>query len=283
MPDHKPVELTVGERATLLSMLQVGRTVSVERPALLRVEVPPDVDLDVVAEALWQHGPASVLEDGRALVAGFASDAAASRVAGGLAWPASVEVVDDDSWQDAWKAHAEPIRVGPLLVVPSWFEVIRIDPATAFGSGSHASTQLCLEALVELAPGASVLDVGCGSGILSIAAMRLGARSTVAIDVASEAIEATRANAAVNDAVVDARHALIDEIDGVFDVVVANIGAATLRDMAPLLAPRVGGWLVLAGLLDEHVASVVGAYVGEGLTFVDAPSTDTWAAPRLRR
>lgn len=253
------------------------------RPALVRVGVPDGVDPEVITDALWQHGPASVLEDGGSLVAGFASADAASRVASALAWPAVVEVVEDDSWQDAWKAHAEPVRVGPLLVVPTWFEVIRIDPATAFGSGSHASTQLCLEALVELAPGASVLDVGCGSGILSIAAMRLGARSTVAIDVASEAIEVTRANAASNDVVVDARHVLIDDIDGTFDVVVANIGAATLRDMAPLLAPHVGSWLVLAGLLDEHVASVVGAYVGEGLTFVDAPSADTWAAPRLQR
>jgi ribosomal protein L11 methyltransferase len=255
----------------------------VDRPALLRVEVPTGLDPDVVAEALWQHGPASVLEDGGWLAAGFASADAASRVASVLPWRAVVEVVEDDTWQDAWKAHAEPVRVGPLLVVPSWFEVVRIDPATAFGSGSHASTQLCLEALVELAPGASVLDVGCGSGILSIAAMRLGAHSTVAIDVASEAIEVTRANAAANDVLVDARHVLIDEVDGTFVVVVANSGAATLQEMAPQLAPRVGGWLVLAGLLDEHVASVVGAYVGEGLTFVDAPSTDTWAAPRLRR
>ena len=254
-----------------------------DRPALLRVEIPAGVEADVVADALWRHGPASVLEDGAWLTAGFASEAAATRVASVLPWPATVELVEDDSWQDAWKAHAEPVRVGPLFVVPTWFEVIRIDPGTAFGSGSHASTQLCLEAIVELGPGATILDVGCGSGILSIAAMRVGARSAVAIDVASEAIEATRANAEVNGVVVDARHALVDEIDGTFDLVVANIGAATLRDMAPALAPRVGTWLVLAGLLDEQVAEVVGAYVGEGLELVDVRSADTWAAPRLRR
>lgn len=250
---------------------------------MVRVRVPSDVDPDVIADALWAHGPASVLEDGDELVAGFASEAAASRVATSLTWPAAIEIVDDDSWQDAWKAHAEPIRVGDLLVVPSWLEVLRIDPGTAFGSGSHASTQLCLAALQEVAPGASVLDVGCGSGILSIAAMRLGATSAVAIDVATEAIEVTRANAVANGVEVDARHVLIDDVDGTFDVVVANIGAAVLRDMAPALAGRVGQWLILAGLLDEHVPAVVAAYAREGLTLVDAPMLDTWAAPRLSR
>ncbi|MEA3056948.1 MAG: ribosomal protein methyltransferase [Actinomycetota bacterium] len=250
---------------------------------MVRVAVPSSVAPDVVADALWSHGPASVLEDGDDLVAGFASEAAASRAAAGIEWSATVEVVEDDSWQDAWKAHAEPVRVGDLLVVPSWLEVLRIDPGTAFGSGSHASTQLCLAALTELAPGATLLDVGCGSGILSIAAMRLGAASAVAIDVAAEAIEVTRANAVANGVAVDARHVMIDDVGGTFDVVVANIGAAVLRDMAPALAPRVGEWLVLAGLLDEHVPSVVAAYAAHGLELVDAPVLDTWAAPRLVR
>lgn len=250
---------------------------------MVRVAIPSGVDAGVVADALWSHGPASVLEDGDELVAGFASEAAASRVAAAVPWPATVEVVEDDSWQDAWKAHAEPVRVGDLLVVPSWLEVLRIDPGTAFGSGSHASTKLCLAALLELAPRRTLLDVGCGSGILSIAAMRLGAVRAVAIDVAAEAIEVTRANAAANGVDVDARHVLIDEVDGAFDVVVANIGAAVLRDMAADLAPRVGEWLVLAGLLDEHVPSVVAAYVAHGLELVAVPTLDTWAAPRLSR
>jgi len=241
------------------------------------------VPSDVVADALWQHGPASVLDEGSSLCAGFASSEAAERVGATLPWPSVVEVVTDDSWQDAWKAHAEPVRVGSLLVVPTWIDVVRIDPGGAFGSGSHASTQLCLAALTELAAGATVLDVGCGSGILSIAAMKLGAVSAVAIDVADEAIEVTRTNAAANEVVVDARHALVDDVERTFDVVVANIGAAVLRDMAPVLAPRVGRWLVLAGLLDEHVPSVVAAYAREGLTLVDAPTLDTWAAPRLSR
>jgi len=246
----------------------------------VRVALPDDVDPDVVADVLWQHGPASVLEDGDSLAAGFASRDAAERVADALPWPSTVEVVEDDGWQDAWKAHAEPVRVGDLLVVPSWFEVVRIDPGTAFGSGSHASTQLCLAAVSDLVhQGSTVLDVGCGSGILSIAAMRLGAASTLAIDVAAEAITTTRANAAANGVEVDARHVLVDDVDATFDVVVANIGATVLRAMAPALAPRVGGSLVLAGILDEQVPETVAAYTPLGLRVVEVRSLDGWAAP----
>lgn len=256
-----------------------------EHPALVRVDVPGDVPADVVADALWAHGPASVLEGEGWLEAGFASMAAAARVAAAMPWPASVTEVVDASWQDAWKTMAEVVDEGDVVVVPAWKRVVSIDTGTAFGSGSHQSTRLCLRALVGLADGASVLDVGCGSGVLSVAAMKLGASSVVAIDVATEAIEATVANAAANRVVVDARHALIDDVDGTFDVVVANIGAAVLRAMAPALAARVapGGALVLAGLLDEQAPELVAAYGQQGLDLVTVESLDGWAAPRLVR
>lgn len=257
---------------------------------VLRVRVPPGVDAGVVADRLWQHGPASVLEGDGELEAGFASAAAAERVAASLPWPSRIEHVTDDSWQDAWRAHAMPVRIGPVLVVPSWVAdqedaptVVRIDPGSAFGSGSHPSTRLCLAALVDLAAGATVLDVGCGSGVLAVVAARLGARGVVAIDVVTEAVESTRDNAARNGVEVDARHAVVEDIGGRFDVVVANIGSATLRAMATPLAARVGEWLVLSGLLDDQVPEVVAAFAGEGLALVDVASDDGWAAPRLRR
>lgn len=252
-------------------------------PAIVRVPVPDGVDPSVVADALWAHGPASVLEGDGCLDAGFASEEAAARVADALAFDAHVLVVHDTSWQDAWKAHAGVVEVGPVVVVPSWRTTVVIDPGTAFGSGSHPSTRLCLAALVDLAPGSTVLDVGCGSGVLSVAAMKLGARSCVAIDVAAEAVEATKENAARNGVVVDARHALIDDIAGSYDVVVANIGLAVLRSMAAQVSPRVGEWLVLAGLLDEQVPEAVAAYAAHGLSMADVTSEDGWAAPRLRR
>jgi ribosomal protein L11 methyltransferase len=224
-----------------------------------------------------------VLEGDGTLEAGFASVEAAARVAGALAWPASVVEVDDTSWQDAWKAHAGVVEVGPIVLVPAWRTTIVIDPGTAFGSGSHPSTRLCMAALVDLVrPGVRVLDVGCGSGVLAIAAMKLGAASCVAIDVASEAVEATRANATANGVVVDARNELLDDVEGRFDVVVANIGALVLRTMAPDLVARVadGGALVLAGLLEDQVPEVVAAF---GLRVERVDVEDGWAAPRLGR
>lgn len=251
---------------------------------MVRVVVPAGVPADVVAEVLWQHGPASVLEGDGSLEAGFADAAAASRVAGALPWPATVEEVVDDSWQDAWRAHAGVVEVDPLVVVPAWRTIVSIDPGTAFGSGSHPSTVLCLRALVDLVrPGCSVLDVGCGSGVLSVAAALLGAAPVVALDVATEAIAATVDNATRNGVIVDARHALVDEVEGAFDVVVANIGAAVLTSMAGELTARVGEWLVLAGLLDDQVPDVVAAFAGAGLTLDHVASDNGWAAPRLRR
>jgi ribosomal protein L11 methyltransferase len=247
----------------------------------VRVEVGEGIDPEVVADALWSHGPASVLEGDGWLDAGFASEEAAARVADALSWPAEVLVVEDDSWQDAWKAHAGVVEVGPIVVVPAWREIVVVDPGTTFGSGSHPSTRLCLGALVDLVqPGMSVLDVGCGSGVLSIAAMKLGASSCVAIDVASEAVEATRANAVRNDVVVDARHALVEDIAETFDVVVANIGSLVLRSMARDLAVRSNQWLVLSGLLEDQVPETVAAF---GLTVVRVDVEEGWAAPRLRR
>ena len=252
--------------------------------AVLRVIVPDDVPVDVVADALWQHGPASVLEGERALEAGFASEEAAERVAAALPWPSTVESVLDDSWQDAWRAHAGVIEEGGIVVVPAWRHVVVIDPGSAFGSGSHPSTRLCLRALSTLVGSeTSVLDVGCGSGVLAIAAARLGASRVVAIDVASEAVEATRQNATGNGVEIDARHAIVDDIADTFEVVVANIGSAVLRSMARPLAQRVDGALVLAGLLDEQVPETVAAFSGTGLALTSCDSLDGWSAPVLER
>jgi len=128
-----------------------------------------------------------------------------------------------------------------------------------------------------------VLDVGSGTGVLAVAASLLGAGSVVAFDVATEAVEATRANAELNQVAVDARHAVIDDVDGTFDLVLANIGAATLEEMAPALSARVGGTLVLAGLLEAQGPAVVTAYARCGLSLVSAASEDGWVAPVLSR
>jgi ribosomal protein L11 methyltransferase len=125
----------------------------------------------------------------------------------------------EEGWEDRWRAFHRPVRVGPLWVGPPWEEpadgaiTVVIDPGRAFGTGAHATTRLCLELLLQ-EPGGSLLDVGCGSGVLSIAAAKLGYGPVTAIDADPQAVEATERNAAANGVAVDARlaDALADEL-----------------------------------------------------------------------
>lgn len=182
------------------------------------------------------------------------------------------ERLADRDWERVWLEDWQPLRFGRhLWVAPLETAVedpeaivIRLDPGLAFGTGTHATTALCLEWLEQRRPGnASVLDFGCGSGILAIAALVLGARSAVAVDIDPQALEATRANARVNGV---AERLRISEVDtcpaGPFDVLVANILAGPLVELAPTLAGRqvTGGRLALAGLLDEQAGEVIDAY-----------------------
>ena len=211
------------------------------------------------------------------LTALFAADADAegsirqAAAALGLAPPAyALEALHEQDWVRRTQAEFGPLRITDRLwVVPSWCEPVdprainlELDPGLAFGTGSHPTTRLCLRWLVEhLEPGQSVLDYGCGSGILAIAAAKLGAATVTGTDVDPQAIEASRANAARNGVAVE--FALPDALaPGKFDIVVANILANPLRLLAPVLAARVrdGGAIVLCGILEAQVAAVSGAY-----------------------
>jgi len=189
----------------------------------------------------------------------------------GVETPAfTLENLAEQDWVRRTQAQFGPLRIAERLwVIPSWCEPVdpqainlELDPGLAFGTGSHPTTRLCLRWLAaNLAPGQSVLDYGCGSGILAIAAAKLGAAAVAGTDVDPQAIEASRANAARNG--VRARFVLPDALapDPV-DVIVANILANTLRLLAPVLAARVrhGGAIVLSGILEDQVAAVRGAY-----------------------
>jgi len=181
-----------------------------------------------------------------------------------------VETVPDTDWVRVSQAQFQPMHVSESLwIVPSWCEPpdpkainVRIDPGLAFGTGSHPTTQLCLRWLAQNLPsGASLLDYGCGSGVLAIAAAKLGAGTVVGTDIDAQAIAMGRANANSNG--VNATFGLPGELpSGSFDVVVANILADPLELLAPLLAERVrsGGSIVLAGLLEAQAAALVGVY-----------------------
>jgi ribosomal protein L11 methyltransferase len=199
-----------------------------------------------------------------------------------------VEVLTDRAWEREWLKDFRPMRFGERLwVSPEGFTVdaadavvVRLDPGLAFGTGTHATTALCLEWLdqIEIAD-KTLLDFGCGSGILAIAGLKLGARSVTAVDIDLQALSATRQNALnneVDDRLVTAVQ--IGQLDDKFDFVVANILAGTLVDHAEFVCNRLrsGGGLVLSGILADQVADVTAAY--RHCIEFDAPDyRDNWA------
>jgi ribosomal protein L11 methyltransferase len=205
-------------------------------------------------------------------------------------------VVADQDWTRVWMDRYRPMRFGERLwICPSHLEppaaegavVVRLDPGLAFGTGTHATTAMCLEALAacEL-EGRTVLDYGCGSGILAIAALRLGAARACGVDNDPQALTATLDNARGNG--VEARLVLVAAADFVprrYDVVVANILAQPLIDLAPrllaCLAP--GGRLILSGVLSEQGADVVAAYAAAGLGDIERVEREGWLRISGRR
>jgi ribosomal protein L11 methyltransferase len=181
-----------------------------------------------------------------------------------------VSEVAETDWVGAFRAHFAPRRVGRLYLTAPWHDVptpeplsrVIIEPGLAFGTGDHATTELCLRALdafLMVRPGDSVLDVGTGSGILAIAAKRLGAGRVVATDNDARALQEATENAARNDVEIECTST---PPEGAFDLVLANILANTLIDLAPELAMRVKprGQLCLCGLLRSQVDAVERAY-----------------------
>jgi ribosomal protein L11 methyltransferase len=187
-----------------------------------------------------------------------------------LQMPIGVEAVSDRDWVRATQDQFGPIQISSRLwVVPSWCEppgdakvVLRLDPGLAFGTGSHTTTWQCLTWLDQhLRLGESVLDFGCGSGILAIAAAKLGAARVVGTDIDAKALEASRQNACANAVAVE--FVPSDSVPAErFDVIVANILANPLRALAPVLSvlTRAGGAAVLAGILDAQAEAVRAAY-----------------------
>lgn len=181
-----------------------------------------------------------------------------------------IEDLPEQDWVRLTQAQFDPIKISDRLwITPSWHEVpdtnavnLQLDPGLAFGTGSHPTTHLCLQWLDNnLNGGESILDYGCGSGILAIAALKLGADSAIGVDIDEQAIRASNDNAAQN--AVQAAFYLPDDLpEGQFDVVVANILANPLRMLGDMLASRTkpGGRIVLSGILDEQVEEMSDIY-----------------------
>jgi ribosomal protein L11 methyltransferase len=214
--------------------------------------------------------------------------------------------VQEEDWAEAWKEHYHPIAIGQrLIIVPAWLESpdptripIRMDPGMAFGTGTHPTTQLCLElaetiltsrVLDEKSPQSSVIDVGCGSGILSVAAIKLGAAHALGVDIDSRAVEVSRENAVLNGVAEQYTAGIgsVAEIErGDFDLrraplIFANILALVLirlfeDGLAELLSP--GGHLILSGILADQQEAVLAAAQAHGLALCDHRQINDWVA-----
>jgi len=211
---------------------------------------------------------------------------------------AEFKYLEDEDWMAAWKKHYHPIEIGEkLLIVPAWLKprnlrriAVKIDPSMAFGTGTHPSTQLCLELLeTYVSPGQPVIDVGCGSGILSIAALKLGASHALGVDIDNAAIKSTHENGSANDvdAAIETGLGSVEEIlKGNFSIrqaplVLANILAPVIirlfkTGLADLMEP--GGIIILAGILDTQSEGVSGMAIQCGLEFVEQRQIGDWMA-----
>lgn len=234
--------------------------------------------------SLWSHNGVTALFPAETNVSAILQEAC---TAAGLATVPQHQItpLQDNDWVRLTQSQFDPIRISQRLwIVPTWHTPVDasainivLDPGLAFGTGSHPTTRLCLRWLDEnIKGGESVLDYGCGSGILAIAAMKLGAGNAYGVDVDAQAVQSSRDNALANQ--VTAEFSLPDDTLQPYDVVVANILTNPLKMLAPLLASatRQGGRIVLSGVLSEQAADVMNVY-SQWFNLNPAVMEDGWA------
>ncbi|MCL2603622.1 MAG: 50S ribosomal protein L11 methyltransferase [Defluviitaleaceae bacterium] len=212
----------------------------------------------------------------------------------------TVQRVDDTAWLDEWKKHFAPIRIGKVAIVPAWEAaelpppqpevVFTLDPGSAFGTGQHATTYLCVEALQErLKPGHTMLDAGCGSGILSVIGLLLGAERVAACDIDASAVSAARKNAELNPVALDrlcVLHGNIITDDKLradigafeYDIIAANIVADVVIALLPFIPVllKKSGVLIASGIIGERAGDVLAALPDNGLALVSSKEMDGW-------
>lgn len=287
-----------GEEAVADLFYQLGCTgVSVEDPALLQ---------SYIESGTWDyHDFGEVNVTGKSVIKGYfwendELEEKLARLEGGLkgilerfpAWVIQVKgtSVQEEDWADAWKVYFKPIRVGRSFIVkPTWEKaktkagdiVLEIDPGMAFGTGTHATTTLCLEALEEIVrPGQKVYDLGTGSGILAIAAAKLGAAAE-GVDLDPVAVKVARENIALNrigDKVKVHRGDLGTALKGEADIVVANIIADVILSLLPDLSRilKKGGHFLASGIISGRAAEVEEGLRAMGLEIVGRREKDSW-------
>jgi ribosomal protein L11 methyltransferase len=238
-----------------------------------------------LTNSVWQHNLISALFESNALVVEVLH-ASFAKLGISPIPEFKIETLEEHDWVRLTQSQFDPIRISPRLwIVPTWHVPsdpaainIALDPGLAFGTGSHPTTRLCLRWLdSNLHHGETVLDYGCGSGILAIAAMKLGAGKATGVDVDPQAVQASRDNALANQVIADfylPKNGLLTQ----YDIVVANILTNPLRALAPLLAgaTKPGGRVVLSGILSQQAEEVERIYA-QWFEMLPAIVEDGWA------
>lgn len=205
--------------------------------------------------------------------------------------------VDGDDWIDVWKKHFRPIRLGKIVVVPEWIsyepqegeQIVLLDSNMAFGTGEHETTSMCVELMQEkLRPESVCIDVGCGSGILGISALKLGAKKAYLTDIDPIAVESATHNAIKNgvaDRAVVAHSNLLENADVQGDIMFANITGEILVMLAPSIPKNLkeGGCLILSGIIESRLDMVVKAYEEVGMAVEKRVRKGEWFALVLKR
>jgi ribosomal protein L11 methyltransferase len=281
------------------------------RYPFVHVDVAPD-DVDEISALLFELGAEGVEERDETTLAKSAASGKITLVGAfstredadqailelDAALSPRYEEVVGDGWRDAWKEHYKPYAIAEGLVVrPPWEayeakpgeKVLELEPGRAFGTGLHETTRLVVQAIKKYASeskGKLVIDVGCGSGILALAALTLGAERAIAIYNDPDVIDVTRENAARNGlaARIDASTTDVAALSATAPLVLANIEAHVLIPMAPALIERVepGGLLFLSGVLVPQTQSVQAAYVDE-MDVLETPVLGEWTLIALRK
>jgi len=270
-----------------------------------------NLNVDAFSLSEIAHGPLMTVKayfsaaddmDARlAEISAFLEDLAAANPGAAIGKP-SVATVKSEDWSTSWKVNFKPLRIGRrLLIVPSWERaeagpddiVLSLDPGMAFGTGGHETTRLCLEQLETVLLGrpagspASVLDLGTGSGILAMAAARLGAGRVCAVDIDPEAVEVARENLAINGLAerIECSATPLEALDGPFDVILANILAEELVRLAPQLTARLApdGVLILSGILAGKEAFVRSGFAPQPLVYRHTAHEGEWVAMLYRK
>ena len=200
--------------------------------------------------------------------------------------------IEGDDWIEIWRNHFRPIHLGNVVVVPEWIaydkkdgeEIVKLDNNMAFGTGEHETTSMCVELLQKyITPESVCIDVGCGSGILGISAVKLGAKFAYLTDIDAVAVESAKHNSELNgvtEKVVIARSDLLEDSSLKGDIMLANITADILERLAPSIPKNLksGGTLILSGIINEKLERVVEVYSAQGLTLSEKVNKGEWNA-----